>query len=86
MRKMLLITQSEISSGMDFIEKGLTEFEIGKKQYAIGVTKEQITFLTELEEDQLELPEEFGNVPGDTSFKEVMKSMLSNVKNRDDKK
>ena len=32
MRKMLLITQSEISSGMDFIEKGLTEFEIGKKQ------------------------------------------------------
>ena len=30
MRKMLLITQSEISSGMDFIEKGLTEFEIGK--------------------------------------------------------
>lgn len=32
MRKMLLITQSEISSGMDFIEKGLTECEIGKKQ------------------------------------------------------
>lgn len=31
MRKMLLITQSEISSGMDFIEKGLTEFEIGEK-------------------------------------------------------
>ena len=27
MRKMLLITQSEISSGMDFIEKGLTEFD-----------------------------------------------------------
>ena len=60
--------------------------EIGKKQYAIGVTKEQITFLKELEEDQLELPEDSGNVPGDTSFKEVMKNMLSNVKNRDDKK
>ena len=60
--------------------------QIGKKQYAIGVTKEQITYLTELTEDQLEVPEEFGNTPGDTSFKEVMKTMLSNVKNRDDKK
>ena len=60
--------------------------QIGKKQYAIGVTKEQITYLTELTEDQLEGPEEFGNTPGDTSFKEVMKTMLSNVKNRDDKK
>lgn len=60
--------------------------QIGKKQYAIGVTKEQITFLSELEEDQLEIPEEFGNTVGDTSFKEVMKNMLSNVKNRDDKK
>ncbi len=60
--------------------------QIGKKQYAIGVTKEQITFLSELEEDQLEIPEEFGNTMGDTSFKEVMKNMLSNVKNRDDKK
>ena len=27
--------------------------QIGKKQYAIGVTKEQITYLTELTEDQL---------------------------------
>ena len=60
--------------------------QIGKKQYAIGVTKEQITFLSELEEDQLEIPEEFGNTVRDTSFKEVMKNMLSNVKNRDDKK
>ena len=60
--------------------------QIGKKQYAIGVTKEQITYLTELTEDQLEVPEEFGNTLGDTSFKEVMKTMLSNVKNRDDKK
>lgn len=60
--------------------------QIGKKQYAIGVTKEQITFLSELEEDQLEIPEDFGNTVGDTSFKEVMKHMLSNVKNRDDKK
>lgn len=54
--------------------------QIGKKQYAIGVTKEQITFLSELEEDQLEIPEEFGNTVRDTSFKEVMKNMLSNVK------
>ena len=60
--------------------------QIGKKQYAIGVTKEQITFLSELEEDQLKIPEDFGNIVGDTSFKEVMKNMLSNVKNRDDKK
>lgn len=60
--------------------------QIGKKQYAIGVTKEQITFLSELEEDQLEIPEDFGNTVGDTSFKEVMKNTLSNVKNRDDKK
>lgn len=60
--------------------------QIGKKQYAIGVTKEQITFLSELEEDQLKIPEDFGNAVGDTSFKEVMKNMLSNVKNRDDKK
>lgn len=60
--------------------------QIGKKQYAIGVTKEQITFLSELEEDQLEIPEDFGNTVGNTSFKEVMKHMLSNVKNRDDKK
>ena len=43
--------------------KYIQSIQIGKKQYAIGVTKEQIT-----------------------SFKEVMKNMLSNVKNRDDKK
>ena len=60
--------------------------QIGKKQYAIGVTKEQITYLTELTEDQLKIPEDFGNTVGDTSFKEVMKNMLLNVKNRDDKK
>ena len=36
--------------------------------------------MSELEEDQLEIPEEFGNTVGDTSFKEVMKNMLSNVK------
>ena len=32
MRKMILISQTELSAGMDFIEAGLSEFEIGKKQ------------------------------------------------------
>ena len=60
--------------------------QMGDKYYSIGVTKDSITFLTPLEEEQLKIPEDFGNTVGDTSFKEVMKNMLSNVKNRDDKK
>ena len=71
--------------------KYLQIIKMGKKYFAIGVTKEQITFLTELDETQLDLDLQQGLKNGDgmikdISFKEVMKNMLSNIKDRDDKK
>ncbi|MGN1206135.1 MAG: flagellar biosynthetic protein FliO [Eubacterium sp.] len=60
--------------------------QIAEKVCAIGVTKEQITFLTELNELSFEDLEKDGSISGDVTFKEVMKNMLSNVKNRDEKK
>ena len=71
--------------------KYLQSIQMGKKYFAIGVTKEQITFLTELDETQLDLDLQQGLKNGDgmikdISFKEVMKNMLSNIKDRDDKK
>ena len=71
--------------------KYLQIIQMGKKYFARGVTKEQITFLTELDETQLDLDLQQGLKNGDgmikdISFKEVMKNMLSNIKDRDDKK
>lgn len=71
--------------------KYLQIIQMGKKYFAIGVTKEQITFLTELDETKLDLDLQQGLKNGDgmikdISFKEVMKNMLSNIKDRDDKK
>ena len=60
--------------------------QIGNKTCAIGVTKDQITYLTELDEISFEDLENVENNLRDTSFKEVMKNMLSNAKNRDHKK
>lgn len=57
---------------------------LGSKYCSIGVTKEQITYLTDLEEEQLELCREETAVK-DVSFKEVMGDVLSKIKNKEHK-
>lgn len=56
--------------------------QLGTKFYAIGVTKEQITFLTPLEEDQLDL-EPNCVLNQKKSFKELFERMSVN-KNKTD--
>lgn len=56
--------------------------QLGSKYYSIGVTKDTITFLTPLDEDQLTLgdPEEsVQSVP----FKDMMEKMVSRMKKKD---
>ena len=49
------------------------------------MTKENITFLTALEEEQLDLQKPGAAVP-DVSFREVMGKVVSRVKKKEDKK
>lgn len=58
--------------------------KLGTKYYSIAVTKDQISFLTPLEEEQLELHEMDGTVP-DASFKDVMGKVASMIKKKDNK-
>lgn len=55
--------------------------ELGTKYYSIGVTKENITFLAELSEDQLDLQSE--EVMQNMSFKDVMGKVVSAIKKKD---
>ncbi len=57
---------------------------IGKKYYSIGVTKDNITFLGELEENQLDLQPISEPSPNET-FKMVWDKVSSSIKNKQKK-
>lgn len=56
--------------------------QLGTKYYSIGITKENITFLTSLEEEQLDLQQMDGTAQN-LSFKETMEKMVSMLKKKD---
>lgn len=58
--------------------------QLGTKYYSIAVTKDRISFLTSLEEEQLELQEMDGTIPN-ASFKDVMGRVTSMLKKKDNK-
>ncbi len=58
--------------------------QIGKKYYAIGVTKDNITFLSELEEEQLDLQPLKESDSGET-FKMVWDRVSNSIKNKQKK-
>ena len=57
---------------------------IGDKYYSIGVTKDNITFLGEIEEEQLNLDPMGETTPVD-SFKEVWDRVSNSIKNKQKK-
>lgn len=57
---------------------------LGTKYYAIGVTKDHITFLTPLEEEQLDFSPEPG-MGQKASFKEIFDRFTRNDKNKESK-
>lgn len=58
--------------------------QLGTRYYAIGVTKEHITFLTPLEEEQLDFAPEL-KMGQKTSFKEIFDRFTRNDKNTNSK-
>lgn len=58
--------------------------QIGRKYYSIGVTKETITFLGELEESQLDLQEPKKNESNET-FRMVWDKVADAIKNKQKK-
>lgn len=56
--------------------------QIGSRYYSIGVTKDNITFLTSLEEEQLEL-QASNEMLQNASFKDVMGKVASRMKKKD---
>ncbi len=58
--------------------------KLGAKYYSIAVTKDHISFLTPLEEEQLDLQDIDGTIP-DVSFKDVMSKVTSKLKKKDNK-
>lgn len=58
---------------------------LGSRYYSIGVTKENITFLSALDEEQLDLQEPDATLQN-ASFLDVMSRVVSGIKKRDDKK
>lgn len=59
--------------------------QLGSRYYSIGVTKENITFLSALDEEQLDLQELDVTLPN-TSFMDVMSKVASKIKKKEDKK
>lgn len=59
--------------------------QLGSRYYAIGVTKENIAFLSALDEEQLDLQEPDATLQN-ASFLDVMSRVVSGIKKRDDKK
>ncbi len=59
--------------------------QLGNRYYSIGVTKETITFLSALDEEQLDLQEPDVTVQN-TSFLDVMSKVTSKIKGKNDKK
>lgn len=51
---------------------------VGKKYFLIGITSSEITFLKELSEDEIVLPDE--NITGTVSFKEAFMENIKNLK------
>lgn len=54
--------------------------QLGDRYYSIGVTKDAITFLTALDEEQLDFSEE--NTPQQMSFKDVLRKVSKLSKGR----
>ena len=60
--------------------------QMGDKYYSIGVTKDSITFLTPLEEEQLDLKNESASGAAEIKFSDVFKNMTGNYMNKKNKK
>lgn len=60
--------------------------ELGNRYYAIGVTKDNITFLSSLDEEQLDLQKTETASWQDASFMDVMSRVTSRLKKKEDKK
>ena len=60
--------------------------QMGDKYYSIGVTKDSITFLTPLEEEQLDLKNESASGAAEIKFSDVFKNMTGNYINKKNKK
>lgn len=73
-RNIKVIETFKITNG-----KYIQIIQLGKKYYSIGVTKDQITFLTPLDEAQLDLSEEIRNGQK-VSFKELLDKLNKNKK------
>ena len=73
-RNIKVIETFKITNG-----KYIQIIQLGKKYYSIGVTKDQITFLTPLDETQLDFSEEVRNGQK-VSFKELLDKLNKNKK------
>ena len=73
-RTIKMIETFKITNG-----KYIQIIQLGKKYYSIGVTKDQITFLTPLDEAQLDFSEEVRNGQK-VSFKELLDKLNKNKK------
>lgn len=58
---------------------------LGNRYYSVGVTKDNITFLSALDEEQLDLQEPDATLQN-ASFLDVMSRVASKMKKKDDKK
>lgn len=57
--------------------------QLGNKYYSIGVTKDNISFLSELDESQLDLS--LDDMDATMSFKDAFKKSMASLKNKDNK-
>ena len=73
-RNIKVIETFKITTG-----KYIQIIQLGTKYYAIGVAKDSITFLTSLDEEQLDFAPEPGNNPK-VSFKEMIDKFTKNSK------
>lgn len=73
-RNIRVIETFKITTG-----KYIQIIQLGTKYYAIGVTKDQITFLTPLEEEQLDFAPDVNN-DSKLSFKEIFDKFTKNNK------
>lgn len=58
--------------------------KLGTKYYSIGVTKDKITFLAPLEEEQLDIQEDTQTMQN-ASFKDVMDKVATMIKKKENK-
>ncbi len=55
---------------------------IGKRYFVLAVSKESVTVVTELDEEELKLPKESGSKAGSESFMKVLDKAKDSFKNR----